>query len=109
MALRAAFSAAVWAANGVLLRDPLNPALPALALLPLLLAAGFLPWNRRLGGFGHGLRSRLLRRRGGGRRRGGRLFLHHHAPARALARPRVGVRALAPDRQGAPVPGTGVG
>src|SRR3972149_10504547 len=39
MALRAAFSAAVWAANGVLLRDPLNPALPALAqatTLPIL-------------------------------------------------------------------------
>src|SRR5262245_35093873 len=31
MALPAAFSAAVWAANGVLLREPLHPALPALA------------------------------------------------------------------------------
>src|SRR5262249_19868269 len=31
IALRAAFSAAVWAANGVLLREPLKPALPALA------------------------------------------------------------------------------
>src|SRR3954467_12113364 len=29
MAARAAFSAAIWAANGVLLRDPLNPTLPA--------------------------------------------------------------------------------
>src|SRR6266545_1461328 len=39
MALRAAFSAAVWAANGVLFRDPLKPALPALAqatTLPIL-------------------------------------------------------------------------
>jgi hypothetical protein len=27
----AAFSAAIWAAKGVLLRDPLNPTLPALA------------------------------------------------------------------------------
>src|SRR5438552_16956423 len=31
MALRAAFSAAVWAAKGVLFREPLNPTLPALA------------------------------------------------------------------------------
>src|SRR5437660_3495301 len=31
MALRAAISAAVWAANGVLLREPLKPTLPALA------------------------------------------------------------------------------
>jgi hypothetical protein len=31
MALLAACSAASWAAKGVLLRDPLNPALPALA------------------------------------------------------------------------------
>src|SRR5262249_16918338 len=30
IALRAAISAAVWAANGVLLREPLKPALPAL-------------------------------------------------------------------------------
>src|SRR5712691_2934334 len=30
IALRAAISAAVWAAKGVLLREPLNPALPAL-------------------------------------------------------------------------------
>ena len=30
-ALRAAFSAASWAANGVPLRDPLKPTLPALA------------------------------------------------------------------------------
>src|SRR5262249_36726005 len=39
MALRAAFSAAVWAANGVLFREPLNPTLPALAqetTLPIL-------------------------------------------------------------------------
>src|SRR3970040_1647536 len=39
MALRAAFSARVGAATGVLLRDPLNPALPALAqdtTLPIL-------------------------------------------------------------------------
>src|SRR5205809_1078116 len=39
MALRAAFSAAVWAAKGVLLREPLNPTLPALAhetTLPIL-------------------------------------------------------------------------
>src|SRR5215813_5710436 len=31
MALRAAASAAIWAANGVLLREPLKPTLPALA------------------------------------------------------------------------------
>ena len=31
IALRAAFSAAVWAAKGVLLREPLKPTLPALA------------------------------------------------------------------------------
>ena len=39
MALRAAISAAVWAANGVLLREPLKPALPALdhdTTLPIL-------------------------------------------------------------------------
>src|SRR5262249_51029723 len=39
IALRAAISAAVWAAKGVLLRDPLNPALPALdqaTTLPIL-------------------------------------------------------------------------
>ena len=39
IALRAAASAAVWAANGVLLREPLNPALPALdhdTTLPIL-------------------------------------------------------------------------
>src|SRR6266508_1486030 len=39
MALRAAFSAAVWAAKGVLFREPLKPALPALAqdtTLPIL-------------------------------------------------------------------------
>src|SRR5215470_3501135 len=39
MALRAAFSAAVWAAKGVLLREPLKPTLPALAhetTLPIL-------------------------------------------------------------------------
>src|SRR5262249_30044355 len=39
IALRAAFSAAVCAANGVLLREPLKPALPALAhdtTLPIL-------------------------------------------------------------------------
>src|SRR5215510_13635958 len=39
IALRAACSAAVWAANGVLLREPLNPALPALdhdTTLPIL-------------------------------------------------------------------------
>src|SRR5207245_10686546 len=39
IALRAAASAAVWAAKGVLLREPLNPALPALdhdTTLPIL-------------------------------------------------------------------------
>src|SRR5262249_40490716 len=39
IALRAAASAAVWAANGVLLREPLKPALPALdhdTTLPIL-------------------------------------------------------------------------
>src|SRR6266581_3790110 len=97
MALRAAFSAAVWAAKGVLFREPLNPTL--LALAPALAGCrgglGFVLLCCLLDRFVcHALGSLLLwRRRGGGRRRH-RLLLDHDALALALAGAGVGVGAL---------------
>src|SRR3954452_1816076 len=113
--LRAAESAVTWAANGVDLRDPLKPAPPAdsqaitfpslsvratIVLLKLVLM-----WAWPNGMFLRGLR-RPPRPRPP--RCWATLLLHlllarHLHPLRALARARVRLRALAVDRQAAPV------
>src|SRR6266496_3308669 len=87
MALRAAFSAAVWAAKGVLFREPLTPALPG--------GRGrFL-----LRGFRHARGSLSLRAGGGGTGGRHRPLLDHDALAPSLAGAGVRVRALAADGQ----------
>src|SRR3954470_14118318 len=120
MPLRAAASAVTWAANGVDLREPLNPAEPAdsqqttlpsgSVIVTIVLLKEVLMWAipygtffltrrraRPLPFFGCGTSGTSLLRR--------RLLLagDAHAP-RALAGTRVGLRALPAGRQAAPVP-----